>query len=346
MFTGSRNLEPNDISDIWNNLDIKSQNETRSYTITLRIFPNSQYNLFLGYDTHKNQRLLLMKIKTENEPCSDNFPKSKGFTINKLHFPHDSDEYLTIGLILLENQYLDIFTILVNDVVNHIIAEKNEKSAIHTFLLRLKIWQQFLDKCGNDGLSHAEQIGLYGELRFLNDYLIPMFGSEKAVFSWIGPDNGRQDFQIEGMAFEVKTSAGKTDEFIHISSEEQLNDQSLRALFLYHLFIREIRNSSETLPNLIDQIQEKIYDDITTAEKFETLLMKSGYLEDHRKKYADHAYSDRTINVYHVTGNFPRIIPEQLVEGVGNVSYTLNLSACNPFRISENDFKSKIGSGG
>lgn len=335
-------MELSNISEIWRSLELKSQHETEQDYIKLRIFPESSLNLYLGYDIRNCQKLFMIKIRKENEPVSGIFPQSKGFRIIKLQYPSDSSDSITICLNLLDNQYLDIYTILVRDVLKYILREKSEQNAIRAFLLRLKVWQHFLDKCGNSGLSRAEQIGLYGELRMLSEYLIPQFGTGKAVSSWIGPESGRQDFQFEGKGVEVKTSAGKEHDSIHISSEDQLDNKGLTALYLYHLLIRETRGNLNTLPDLIESICKKIGEDVSVLEKFQKLLIKAGYLDDHKDKYSDVSYSVISEEIYHVEGKFPRIVRENLSQGIGNVSYTLNLSACNEYAISHEEFSSKI----
>lgn len=335
-------METSQINDIWGKLDSKSGDEVWPCIITLRVFPESRYDIFLGLEARKNQRMLLIRILKENDPNPDNFPKSKGFELNKVIFPDDSQKFITIGLTLMDNQFQDIFTTLVKDTINHIIIENSEKLMIKSFILRLRVWQQFLDRYGCEGLTRSEQIGLFGELRFLNEYLIPLFGPRKAIVSWTGPEKAPQDFQISGMAVEIKTGSGKMDEKIHISNEQQLDNSGFKSLFLYYLSVKEFHDKINTLPNLVDRIKEQLTEDLIAKERFENLLIKSGYLEDHREIYAENAYSDRSAYFFLINEKFPCIIQNQLAPGIGNVTYTLNLSACLPFRISENEFKSKL----
>lgn len=62
-----------------------------------------------------------------------------------------------------------------------------------------------------DLLSASEIKGLLGELFFLQTYLAPMYGIEKAAISWTGPRLLPQDFIIDDIWYEVKTISSSRD---------------------------------------------------------------------------------------------------------------------------------------
>ncbi|MEQ1678566.1 MAG: PD-(D/E)XK motif protein, partial [Chitinophagaceae bacterium] len=74
--------------------------------------------------------------------------------------------------------------------------------------------------------------------------------------AWTGPSKAIQDFQFGRWALEVKTTSGKNHQKIYVSSERQLDDSLIPAIFLYHLSL-DIRNGNgETLNALIDSIYD------------------------------------------------------------------------------------------
>lgn len=199
-----------------------------------------------------------------------------------------------------------------------------------------------MDRFGPDGLNPSEQRGLYGELRFLHDYLIPVLGPGSAVASWIGPRRKPQDFHIAGMAVEVKTSIGGQHQTIQISGEQQLDDTGLKALYLYHLSLREVRDGGSTLPGLIDTVRENLQGDLEALVAFNELLFTAGYLDKHRELYCEVGYADRSIQTFRVTDGFPRIIERDLTSGVGDVRYSVTLAACAPFQVEDGTFRTTL----
>ncbi len=340
--TGDKNLTYESFDEKWKVLEEKTDNKSKVGILTRRILPSSSYDIYLGFEKPSNRRMVLVKISKEKVFNIYSFPKSRGVELRQTVFLEDGGHSVTIELILTENQYQDIFTILSEDIVNRCAREKSEEEMLHSFISRLEQWQQFLEQYGLEGLSTVAQRGLYGELRFLRDFLIPLIGAEKAVSAWIGPHKAQQDFQTSGIAIEVKTGAEKLHQNIHISSEQQLDDSGLDALYLYYLSLKELHDSGETLPIIIDEIREICgsYPGITS--NFNELLFHAGYLEDHHNKYVDRGYADRSLHIFLISDEFPRITESELVSGVGDVRYSITLSSCIPFSLSEDEFRLSI----
>lgn len=330
------------LDDIWKILEEKATNLFNSGVLTRRILPSSPYDIYLGFEKPSNRRMVLVKISKENVFNIYSFPKSRGVELRQSVFQEDKGRFVTIELILNESQYQDIFTILSEDIVNRCTHENSEKEMIRSFISRLEQWQQFLEQYGVEGLSTISQRGLYGELRFLRDFLIPLIGVENAVSAWTGPYKAQQDFQTSGIAIEVKTGTGKLPQKIQISSEQQLDDSGLNALYLYYLSLKELNDNGETLPAIIDCIR-KICDSYTgITSTFNELLFHAGYLDDYRNRYENRGYADRSSHIFLVNGGFPRVTESQLISGVGDVRYSINLSSCTPFSLSEEEFRSSI----
>jgi hypothetical protein len=332
-------LTTESFEEIWKILEEKTENRSKLGILTRRILPDSPFDIYLGFEKPSNRRMIQVRVSKENILNIHSFSRSRGVKLNQTVFLEDQGQFVTIELILTEKQYQDIFTILSEDIVNRCTREKSEREMLHSFISRLEKWQQFLEQYGLEGLSTVAQRGLYGELRFLRDFLIPLIGAEKAVSSWTGPYKTQQDFQTSGIAIEVKTGAGKLPQRIQISSEQQLDNSGIDALYLYYLSLRELNDDGETLPAIIDSIRKICDSYIGITSTFNDLLFHAGYLEDYRNKYENRGYADRSSYIFLVNGDFPRITENQLISGVGDVRYSINLSSCMPFIVSEDNFR-------
>jgi hypothetical protein len=92
-------------------------------------------------------------------------------------------------------------------------------------------------------------------------------------------------------------------------------------------------DSGATVPDLVDAIHAHLAPAGASAvEAFNDRLLAVGYasLDD----YQDLRFSTEALDWFDVTTSFPRIRPEDLMAGVGKVSYTVLLTACEPFRIA------------
>lgn len=330
-------------NQIWAELEQQAADSAKTGILTKRRFPESGFNLFLGIQVPENIRMVLIRVKKENGINPLSIMPSKGFEVNQVVLPEDKDKSVTIQLSLKEQCYQDIFSLLAEDIVSSSFGMSTEKAMLRALFLRLRMWQKFLDRHGAEGLSNAAQIGLFGELCFLNDYLLPVVDAGTAVSAWTGPGRKQQDFQMSGIAIEVKTGTGKQHQIIHIASEQQLDETGLEALFLCHISLRELHDGGQTLPEQITAIRKELSEDPKSLDHFNEHLFMAGYLDEHHEKYDDVGYSVRNKQVFHVKEDFPRITEKDLMTGVGDVRYSISLSSCIPFIISDEEFQMNIG---
>jgi hypothetical protein len=206
------------------------------------------------------------------------------------------------------------------------------------FIGRLLKWQQFLDQYDPEGLSDEAQRGLFGELWVLRKYMIPLLGLSAAIDSWKGPEKNQQDFKFFKSAIEVKTTISKLHQKIQIVSEQQLDNAGLNSLYLYHISLINGTGSGETLPEIVDSIRQLLIPDFEAVKKFEDSLINAGYISAHIGRYSGTKYLVRTQSAYKVDGNFPRIIGQNLLNGVGDVHYSINVSECAHHIVPEEEF--------
>jgi len=77
--------------------------------------------------------------------------------------------------------------------------------------------------------------------------------------------------------------------------------------------------------------------------EFDNLLFEVGYLDIHEALYMTKGYIVRECDYYKVESGFPRIIEAELINGIGDVRYSINISACQNFLVGEGMVISLIG---
>lgn len=342
IFIGSRNLPINSFSEIWEKLEEAAVLAPESGFLSQRIIPESSFDITLALKRPENKRTVLIRINKQNILSSGDLSQYKGFSLNQTVFQEDKEDHATLELILEDRNYSDIFSSLVQDIITNCSKEQTERKMVQSLFNRLQMWKHFLEHYGSEGLNDMQQRGLYGELRFLRDFIIPELGISEAVQSWKGPQKAQHDFQISGVAIEAKTGSEKQPQKVRVSSEQQLDDHGFHALFLFYISLKEVVGSSETLENIVEEIRALCVEQPDTLNEFNNLMILAGYIDSHREKYSQKGYVNRSSYIFRVEEDFPRITERDLKIGVGNVEYTIDLSACLPYSVEEDDLRKII----
>jgi hypothetical protein len=183
-------------------------------------------------------------------------------------------------------------------------------------------------------LSRENQQGLWGELWTLRDVAGPAVGFNASVKAWRGPLGSDQDFQFPGVALEVKTSTSHALERLVIASERQLDVMPDIALALIAMSLDARPSHGETLPEMVNSIRS-VAAEAGCLQILEERLTLSGYRLEDADRYADIGYSVRSRLQFGVRSGFPRIVSRDLKPGVSEVRYSIAVSACTQFEISE-----------
>jgi hypothetical protein len=193
-----------------------------------------------------------------------------------------------------------------------------------------------------NGLSEDAQRGLYGELFFLKQHLIPATNDFVfAISAWTGPRNRQHDFQFASAAVEVKTSGAKQHQKLLIASEQQLDDALVDNLFLFHLSLSSVDNHADTLVAIVAELRNAFVG-FSAASIFEMSLIQRGYLETQSWRYQRTGYVIRESNVFRVAGDFPRLTERDLATGVGDVTYSISVAECKRFSVPIGEMISQI----
>ena len=273
------------------------------------------------------RRALLLRSLASTIPPRSDWPICTGLDVLALSL----DGHAYLGVMLKEARFTDVFAALAEDLARRIdAAEPGPATAVGVFLGQLRRWQRFLASKA-EGLSPAEQRGLWGELHLLQTLLLPALGPVAAMEGWKGPEGAHQDFQYASAWVEVKTTLAKQPQSVRITSERQLDNTHGPELFL-HVFALEAQAAgADTLPARVAALRAVLVPTPSAREVFEDALLAAGYRDLDASRYASPGYAVRRSETFGVGLGFPRIIEGSLPAGVGDVSYELALSSCASF---------------
>ncbi len=248
----------------------------------------------------------------------------------------------TLQLALTERRFDSVFDALLHDVIEVVARAQSQSAAVAAFVSRLRHWQKFLERAGPNGLSREAQQGLFGELWFLRERMIPLVGPDPALLAWVGPGGAHQDFLLQSCAIEVKTTGTKEPQQLIIQSERQLDDTGLAALFLFHLSIDVREGVGETLVMMIDSLRQLLKANTAALELLEDRLLETGFLQAHASQYERTGYNIRHTFLYQVKDSFPRIVESDLKPGVGALRYSIAAAECRHFLVTTDELKSRL----
>lgn len=294
--------------------------------------PQTGHPLLVALAQTTRARALLVPVSKTALPPRREWPVCRGLELVSVVLASQSH----LGVQLRDPACADVFTALAEDLAPRVAAASSAKQAVTELLGRLRRWQQFLT-ASRDELSVEAQRGLWGELHVLRTHLLPVLGAAATVEGWKASAAAHQDFQFADGAVEVKTTAAKQPQSVRITSERQLDDTGVGALFLHVVVVdeREVPAGGtvpgQSLSAIIADIRIRLSTELITLTAFNDRLLDRGWLDAHAGRYEGRRWTVRGENTYQVRHGFPRLVEIDLPTGVGDVNFAVNLSACEPF---------------
>ena len=308
--------------------------------VRTRVIPHAPIDIFAAVEHPSGAKLILFGLADAEQAASVDLPQATGIVVRAVPAPSESG-WGHAEVRLVDARYDEVFTSLADDLADHISRAKDGSVAIGRLVDRLRRWEAFLKLVDPEGLSQERRAGLYGELHVMRQHLLPI-DKEVAVMTWVGPEGAFQDFQASRWAVEVKTSRTKEPVSVRISGERQLDDLGLEFLGMAHIGLEQRRSSGETLPEIVASVRAMLAD-TAVAETFEGQLLGAGYLAIHEPRYQSDGYLVRFDELFHVRAGFPRVTERDLPGGVGEVSYSVVVSALDDFRTDWDSLAGLIG---
>lgn len=318
-------------------LDLWAQMEAQNTMgIVKRLYDgNIPYHIFATYAS--DERGYGISFSYPEEIMIDTTPFSN---LKKLKIGIYNDSTLVnskmLLIQLLAPAQRDNFSCLCESLINTVKNMESEEKMIKSVITQLDKWRNLFDKAGTEGLSLSQQQGLYGELTFLRKLIAKkVFPASEALDYWVGVDAAQRDFMGDSWAVEVKTTATSNPQEVTINSERQLDESLFENLYLYHCSVEITRKNGETLPDKIYKLRRDLENDPEALSKFNEHLITAGYFDEDEALYAFRAYKVRGETLFRIEGDFPRIKESDLRIGVGNLTYSIVLSACTSYIKSE-----------
>ncbi|MFC7686254.1 PD-(D/E)XK motif protein [Ureibacillus sp. GCM10028918] len=333
------------ITEAFRNLIEQAEKEKSNDIYKLKTISFSMPFILIGIDLITKERRIYIDITNEdwNEDQWQSFPKWKGVSITNEYFekigPLKEKHFLIIAQDELNSE--EIFEKLLQSLVDHILFIEDQSlfTVIYGVLDR---WHNFFRYRSNKRLSLEEQMGLFGELYYINNWLEKFADDPPLIIdSWKGPTRHRIDFVKNNIGIEIKTVSPKIQHGIRISNETQLElSNVIQKIYLYVLKIEDTQSDGLSIQDLINSIREKLIKrSQTSLVRFNDLLFELYILDD---VYNDICFYIHNAETYEVKENFPKITSSELPVGVSNVSYIIDLSHCIDYKVeTENVYFSK-----
>lgn len=320
------------IKQIWSQLE--GNESAISGLFKIRYSDTDKCDVFLGIKVPEIYRMLIIKVPFLIGKEFNLRYEFRGLKFEKIYDPDDSSSIL-LNLVLVDKQFKDVFDTLVSDILAAVVSESDIKVVLKNYSNRLIKWQSLFEHFKQPGLTPEEQRGLFGELFFLRKFLKSNSDYKNVVISWIGSEKQVRDYQYGKWSVEVKTTHGNNHQKVQINSERQLDTTNLDYLFLNHLSLETRQQSGESLNLMVDSILELLISDFTALNQFRKKLIEAGYFDLHRHLYHDIGYFIRQDDNYKVENQFPRIKECDIRNGVGDVKYSIIISQCDDYKISD-----------
>lgn len=233
-----------------------------------------------------------------------------------------------ISFTLLDNKFEDIFNCFCADIIESSRLITGKDKGTEFIRDRFTKWQLMLSKSRGELLSSSVVKGLIGEMLFLQKYLIPMYGQDAAIKSWIGPDKADQDFVCGNIWYEVKATESGS-ESVSITSVEQLDMSKSGELVIVYL---DKTSSTDVSKITLNGIFHELYNLLENDElktKLSGILLNLGYFP--RPEYDEPAYKLSKIEKYKVDEKFPSVRRADLPDSVINLKYQLSISSIHAY---------------
>ena len=328
-------MKSKNLNSLW--IDMEGRHSERDRALQRLVYVDLLYRAYIGASGIPSKRFLSIEIPEKDTNQFDTFAVPQGFTLSLGDPGVKHAGYAACVLQAASSDQNDVFAVVAQDILDELRKQKEAEKYIETLKRRIEKWRDFFKNPARNRLSERMIIGLFGELTFIRE--LRESGIEIASDLWNGPIKAAQDFQGERVAVEVKTASSNSLEYVHISSETQLDEAGRDALYLVAYRIERNDAAGTTLPEMIKQVA-LILDEHQRA-RFTAKLTCLGYSEEDDALY-NKRYSIKERNTYKVEDGFPRILRADLPQGVMDISYWLALQACDAFTVKFDEISQAI----
>jgi hypothetical protein len=304
------------------------------------VAPAGGCQLHAGRHFPGNEEALLVRFKSASIPPAAMLPCGQGFSVDRV----ESAEFAQ-GWLALSRQSSgtpELFEMMVADVAGVLDAHaaQTEAQMLKSFLSRVRGWQDFM-KAGSSAMGPEAELGLAGELIFLDTIIKAGVSSAFAMSAWVGPLNAPQDFVLGTGAVEVKSTLASAGFRAKIGSLEQLDNSLRTPLFLGAARFAETA-SGATLPELAAVVRNSMSQSLTADNAFKDRLFAAGYIDAHADRYT-RRFVLSELRILEVHSGFPRITLGTAPAGVLRAAYEIDIDQAAFPNIAPIDALQRLG---
>lgn len=296
--------------------------------------------IMIGVDSLTKERRLYIDITQENWPKDKmkTFPKWRGLTVKEEFHQKIGPLKEKIMLVLYQepDQSIEIFDNVMQSIYDNIINNLQE-DLFSTLYTVLDQWKNFFMRKRDGKLTLEEQMGLYGELFYFRTWLNKFPDAPPTIIDyWKGPLMNRIDYVASKTGVEIKTISPKIRDEIRVSSERQLElTPIIKNLFLYILRVEISDIEGESLFDILTDIINNLSTRApSTIVSLENLLLELRFIKE---DYTQNKFTLLEELAYKVDDNFPKLTSNMLPKGISYVSYSVDLSHCENFKVDVED---------
>jgi hypothetical protein len=287
----------------------------------------------LGYTPHTGTRFIQIDLPPSVSNYRSPIRRTQAVQLERVSL---SNGGTTLILLLQEPALTDVFSLFVDDLLQHLVITQTPEEAASIVYMRFEHWQQLFARVASDVIGLESQRGLFGELIVLKELLDRHADAPQIWDCWRGPFSANHDFSMSGTAMEVKASAASLP-VMRISSEVQLDLVGWHQVVLCLVHLNEVRGGSQTLTELIHALLERSSRVPSVDLAFRSKLLKVGVDASHYELFTELGYSVRSIQCFNVTQDFPAIRRSDLSNAIGKVTYELHPAGCATYGMALED---------
>lgn len=293
--------------------------------LTARIaIPEITDCIYCALDEDGKRHILI--ILDESQKVLTDF-KSRGISVITRDLTIQQQEKTFVDITCLETSGYPLFNIIGGEIALGLMNRTASTIDIVSYVISK--WRRFWGQLPHHILSREEQLGLFAELFFISDWLIPNMGL-RAILGWNGPWGSRHDFEWEENSVEVKATTNSRGRIHMINGVDQLVPPLKGNLYLFSIQVRCVPSGNYSLPQIIEAIHDLLLDCDDEYVKFENGLIQTGYSPIHQEEYSEVKYEVVDAALFIVNRNFPRIVADSfssgIPSGVEQINYEINLN--------------------
>jgi hypothetical protein len=307
-----------EITDAWRSIQVSDQKH-KFYKL---IYLNSKTKIRASIKRDENLKSVeFIFPKLFFSKKNFNFKETKGLKVT-IESEVGYENELIICIYLKTENFLDIYLNLLEKIINYIFDSSDFEKNIQIIFEKLISWRRCFENDDQFILSFPEQLGLFGELCYIERLFSNKITPEEILISWKGPEGGLHDFLIKNNIYEIKTFLNKNKK-IRISNINQFDYKTYKNLTLVCAELEE-SNIGLNISSLVQKIKTEIFSKKYNTSKFEDKLANYGYFEYQSNKYT-RSFILKNFFDYFVNQDFPTILPENLAKGIIDVSFNLDI---------------------